>query len=189
MSSIGSYRFQKSASQTLTASAASSDTLTPPALALDGFGGLTAGTITVGPLVASSAKVRVRSDIGGAAGILVTTDRPGAAPRALPALNDTFSFDEDTGALRFDADGRADLAAAVQIVAPAGLAVAGGANGLVTVAAAGHSIGTVPVGAPGNFTHDIRVTRLDDPTTFLVARLNVPEATSSFARSSPVEVS
>jgi Bacterial Ig domain len=35
-----------------------------------------------------------------------------------------------------DADGRADLVAAAQIVAPAGLVVSGGANGLVTVTAA-----------------------------------------------------
>jgi hypothetical protein len=35
-----------------------------------------------------------------------------------------------------DADGRADLLAAVEIVAPAGLTVTGGANGLVTVTAA-----------------------------------------------------
>ncbi|MFL5442980.1 MAG: Ig-like domain-containing protein, partial [Myxococcales bacterium] len=223
-------------SQTLTVSAASSDTVNSPALSLDGFGALTAGTISVNPLVASPANVRVRSAAGGFTDMMVSTNYSGAAPGALKALNDTFAFDEDTGAHilsvlandtnaaggtvaivaaprlgtatanadgtitytsnanangadsftyqvttaagksnianvaltinpindpstavndgpftlvagkatalpnlldnDLDADGRADLAAAVQIVAPAGLTVSGGANGLVTVTAA-----------------------------------------------------
>jgi hypothetical protein len=222
--------------QTLSVSATSSDTVTPPTLSLDGFGPLTAGSITVNPLVASPAKVRVRSSIGGVTDLLVTTNFAAAAPNALAALNDSFAFDEDTGAQILnvlandtnaaggtvtivaaprlgtavanadgtvtytananangadsftyqvtttaatsnianvsltinpvndpstavndgpftvvagratqlpnlldndvDADGRADLVAAVQIVAPAGLTVSGGANGLVTVTAA-----------------------------------------------------
>jgi hypothetical protein len=51
--------------------------------------------------------------------------------------------------------------------------------------AAGHSIGTVPVGALGNWTFDLR--GLDDPTT-LLARPNVLEATSSFAGASTVSI-
>jgi len=222
--------------QTLSVSATSSDTVNPPALSLDGFGALTAGSITVNPLIASPAKVRVRSDIGGFADLIVTTNFSGAAPGALRALNDAFTFAEDAGAQILgvlandtnaaggtvavtaqprlgtavanpdgtvtytananvngadsfsytvttsagtsntanvaltispvndpstavndgpftvvagratqlpnlldndvDADGRADLVAAVEITAPAGVSVAGGANGLVTVTAA-----------------------------------------------------
>jgi len=349
-------------SATLTVSAASSDTVNSPALSLDGFGALTAGTISVKPLVASPAKVRVRSAAGGFTDMMVSTNYSGAAPGALKALNDTFAFDEDTGAHilnvlandtnaiggtvaviaaprlgtavaqadgtvsytananangadsftyqvttaagksnianvaltinpindpstavndgpftvvagkatvlpnlldnDLDADGRADLIGAVQIVAPAGVTVTGGANGLVTVTAAtagtftftykvqeaggqisanaatvtlnvipsdtvtitraqftiaqkrwvvtgttsvpnqtinltyvnggalvaGHSIGTVPVDALGNWTLDIRgVTGLDDPS-IQVPRPTTLKATSSFAGASTVAI-
>jgi hypothetical protein len=223
-------------SQTMTVSATSSDTVNSPALSTEGYGPMTAGTISVPSLVAAPAKVRVRSAAGGFTDLMVSTNYSGAAPGALKALNDTFAFDEDTGAQILnvlandtnaaggtvavvaaprlgtavanadgsvtytananangadsftyqvttaggpsnianvsltinpvndpstavndgpftvvagtatqlpnlldndvDADGRADLVAAVQIVAPAGLTVAGGANGLVTVTAA-----------------------------------------------------
>jgi hypothetical protein len=233
--------------QALSVSATSSDTVNPPALSLDGFGALTAGSIAVNPLIASPAKVRVRSDIGGFADLIVTTNYSGAAPGALRALNDAFTFAEDSGAQilgvlandtnaaggtvavtaqprlgtaianpdgtvtytananangadsfsytvttsggtsntanvaltispvndpstavndgpftlvagnatplpnlldnDFDADGRADLVAAVEITAPAGITVTGGANGLVTVTAV----------AAGTFTFTYKV--------------------------------
>jgi hypothetical protein len=233
--------------QTLTVNAASSDTVDPPALSLDGFGSLAAGQISVTPLVASPAKIRVRSIIGGMSELPVTTRYYGAAPGALRALNDSFTFPEDTGAHILnvlandtsaaggtvaltsqprlgtafvnadgtvtytgaanasgadsfayqvttaagksniasvalnvspvndlptavndgafsivagaattlpnlldndvDADGRADMVAAVNIVAPAGVTVTGGANGVVTVTAA----------AAGTFTFTYKV--------------------------------
>jgi hypothetical protein len=102
MSSIGFYRFHKSVGRTPTAGAVSSDTVESPALPLDGFGARAAATICVEPLLASPARVRVRSDVGGAARIQVATDHPGAAPAALRALNDTFAFDEDAGADSLD---------------------------------------------------------------------------------------
>ncbi|MFL5454174.1 MAG: Ig-like domain-containing protein, partial [Myxococcales bacterium] len=159
-----------------------------------------------------------------------------------------------------DPDGRADMVAAVNIVAPAGVIVSGGTNGVVSVtvaapgsytftyqvqdkagaisanaatvtlnaipadtvtitkatytiaqkrwvvtgttsvpnqtinltyvngAAAGHSIGTVPVDALGNWTLDIRnVSGLDDPST-LNPRPNVLKATSSFAGAATVGI-
>jgi hypothetical protein len=54
--------------------------------------------------------------------------------------------------------------------------------------AAGHSIGTVPVDALGNWTLDIRgVTGLDDPTT-LAVRPTTLKATSSSGGSATVTI-
>src|SRR3954466_11096363 len=343
----------------LTVNATSSDAVTPPALSVDGFGPMTAGVLSYTPLMASPAKITVRSGLGGTATIDVTTSFFGAAPGALRALNDSYTFAEDSGAQTLnvlandtsaaggtiaivaparlgtavvaagavtytananangvdsftykvttaagtsniatvtlnitpvndaplavndgpftvvagvattlpnlldndiDPDGRADMVAAVQIVAPASIKVAGGANGLVTFTApsagsytftykvqdsagaisantstvtvnvvptdnvaitkatytiaqkrwvvtgttstplqtinltyvngtaAGHSIGTVPVDALGNWTLDIRgVTGLDDPST-LAARPTTLKATSSNGGSSTVTI-
>src|SRR4051812_482878 len=221
---------------TLTVNATSSDSVGAPQLSVDGFGPLTAGVLSYAPLMASPAKIVVRSTLGGVAEIDVSTNFFGAAPGALRALNDAYTFPEDAGpqilnvlandisaaggtvalvaaprlgtavvnadgtvtytananafggdsftyqvttaagtsniasvALTIsavndpptavndgpftvvvgkatvlpnlldndvDADGRADMVAAVNFVAPAGLTVSGGANGLVTVTAA-----------------------------------------------------
>jgi hypothetical protein len=83
---------------TLTVNATSSDTVSAPVLSVDGFGDLTAGALSYAPLMASPAKVRVRSTLGGFADLDVTTNFFGAAPGALRALNDSFTFAEDSGA-------------------------------------------------------------------------------------------
>src|SRR4051812_579773 len=221
---------------TLTINAASSDSVSSPALSVDGFGPMTAGVLSYNPLMAPPARISVRSARGGVAVVDVRTNFFGAAPGALRAVNDAFTFAEDSGAHVLtvlandssaaggkvtvvsqprlgtaianlngtvtytssananggdsftyqvttaagtsniasvaitptpvnepstagnhgpfpvrgrqgtpppnlldndvDPDGRADLLAAVQMVAPAGVTVSGGANGLVTVTAA-----------------------------------------------------
>ncbi|MFL5399252.1 MAG: cadherin-like domain-containing protein [Myxococcales bacterium] len=83
---------------TLTVNATSSDTVSAPVLSVDGFGDLTLGALSYAPLMASPAKVRVRSTLGGFADLDVTTNFFGAAPGALRALNDAFTFAEDSGA-------------------------------------------------------------------------------------------
>ncbi|MFL5248191.1 MAG: Ig-like domain-containing protein [Myxococcales bacterium] len=343
----------------LTINATSSDSVTPPSLAVDGFGLMTGGVLSYSPLMAAPARITVRSSLGAVATIDTTTSFFGAAPGALRAINDSFTFAEDAGPQilnvlandpssaggtvtlaaqprlgtavvnadgtvtytgnanasgtdtftymvttaagsatatvtvnmtpvndaptavndgtfsvvagtpttlpnlldnDIDPDGRADMVAAVNIVAPAGVVVSGGTNGVVSVtvaapgsysftykvqdkagaisanaatvtlnaipadtvtitkatytiaqkrwvvtgttsvpnqtinltyvngAAAGHSIGTVPVDALGNWTLDIRnVSGLDDPST-LTPRPNVLKATSSFAGAATVGI-
>jgi hypothetical protein len=232
---------------TLTVNAVSSDAVGLPALSVDGFGSMTAGALTYKPLMAPPAKITVRSARGGVAVLDLGTNFFGAAPGALRAINDAFTFAEDSGAHvlnvlandvsaaggkvtvvsaprlgsaaanlngtitytgnananggdsftyqvttaagvsniasvamtltpvndpatpvndgpftvvagkatqlpnlldnDIDPDGRADMLAAVQIAAPAGVTVTGGANGLVTVTAA----------AAGTFTFTYKV--------------------------------
>jgi hypothetical protein len=64
---------------------------------VDGFGDMTAGVLSFSPLMAAPAKITVRSSLGGTAIIDTTTNFFGAAPGALRALNDTFTFLEDSG--------------------------------------------------------------------------------------------
>jgi len=80
----------------LTVTANSSETVTPPSLSLLGFGPMVANTITVAPLAAPPAKVTVLSTDGGTTDLLVTTGY-GNAGTGTPALanNDTFTINED----------------------------------------------------------------------------------------------
>jgi cadherin-like protein len=83
----------------LTVTANSSDTLTPPTLTLAGYGTLVGGTLTVAPLNAPPAKVTVLSSDGGVADLLVTTLN-GNAGSGIPALaaNDNYTINEDCSA-------------------------------------------------------------------------------------------
>jgi len=83
---------------TLTVNAVSSDAVGLPALSVDGFGSMTAGALTYKPLMAPPAKITVRSARGGVAVLDLGTNFFGAAPGALRAVNDAFTFAEDSGA-------------------------------------------------------------------------------------------
>jgi Big-like domain-containing protein len=80
----------------LTVTANSSETVTPPSLSLLGYGPMVGNTITVSPLAAPPAKVTVLSTDGGTTDLLVTTGF-GNAGSGVPALanNDTFTINED----------------------------------------------------------------------------------------------
>src|SRR4051812_2063450 len=121
----------------LTVNAISSDSVTPPALAVDGFGAMTGGVLSYTPLMASPAKITVRSGLGGTATIDVTTSFFGAAPGALRALNDSYTFAEDSGAqtLNVLANDTSAAGGTIAIVAPARLGTAVVAAGAVTYTA------------------------------------------------------
>jgi hypothetical protein len=59
---------------------------------------MTAGVLSYSPLMAAPAKITVRSSLGGVAVIDTTTNFFGAAPGALRALNDAFTFPENSPA-------------------------------------------------------------------------------------------
>ncbi len=76
--------------------ATSSDTLSAPTLTLGGLGDLTAGSITVSPLIAPPAKITVLSSQGGTADLLVSTGT--GTPAGIPvAVNDSVTIAEDSG--------------------------------------------------------------------------------------------
>jgi hypothetical protein len=91
--------YNPAAGGSLTVTANSSDTLTPPTLSLARFGAMVGNTITVAPLAAPPAKVTVLSADGGTTDLLVTT-LTGTAGTGTPALaaNDTFTINEDCSA-------------------------------------------------------------------------------------------
>jgi hypothetical protein len=142
--------------QTLTVNAASSDAVNAPGLSLDGFGNLTAGQISVFPQVASPAKIRVRSTIGGMSELPVTINYSGAAPGALRALNDSFTFPEDSGAQRLNVLANDTSAAggtvAVMSQPRLGTAVVNAADGSVTYTAAANASGA------DSFTYQVTTT-------------------------------
>jgi hypothetical protein len=83
----------------LTITAASSDLVTPPVLSAVGFGDLVNGQLVVMPLSAPPSTVRVQSSAGGINRFQVTTGVGGAPNPAVPvAVNDSFTFAEDSGA-------------------------------------------------------------------------------------------
>jgi hypothetical protein len=90
--------------RTLTVKATSSETITPPSLTLDAFNKpLVGGQVTVTGLDAPPAKVRVFSTRNGATELAVTTGIGNVTPPAsLTAVNDTFTFPEDSGAQRLN---------------------------------------------------------------------------------------
>src|SRR4051812_28106182 len=88
--------------EVLTVNATSSDSVTPPALSVDGFGSMTASVLTVTPKFAPPASIRVRSSLGAFADLDVTTNYMGAAAGALRAINDAYSFAENSPAQILD---------------------------------------------------------------------------------------
>jgi hypothetical protein len=86
----------------LTVNATSSDSVTPPALSVDGFGPLTNGVLSYTPLMAPPAKITVRSSLGAVAQLDASTNFFGAAPGTQRALNDSYTFPEDAGPQTLD---------------------------------------------------------------------------------------
>jgi hypothetical protein len=126
---------------TLAVAATSSDTLIAPTLSLayDGFRtDLLAGAIAVPGLVAPPSKVRVLSSASGETEYMLHTGfETGGAPTPLipVALNDSFTFAEDSGVQTFDLLGNDAnaLGATVTITSPPGLGTAVvNPNGTVT---------------------------------------------------------
>jgi hypothetical protein len=84
----------------LSVKASSSDVLVPPILTVAGFGEIPAGSdqLLFGPLAAPGAKVRVLSSAGGAAELATKIGFVSNVPPPGPvAVNDAFTFDEDSG--------------------------------------------------------------------------------------------
>ncbi|MFL5415800.1 MAG: Ig-like domain-containing protein [Myxococcales bacterium] len=129
----------------LTVNAVSSDAVNPVTLSVDGFGDMTAGALSFAPLMAPPAKITVRSSLGGSAIIDTTTNFFGAAPGALRALNDSFTFLEDAGPQILDVltnDVSAAGGAVVVVAQPRlGTAIAN-ADGTVTYTGNANAFGT-----------------------------------------------
>lgn len=87
------------ASLLLSVKAASSDATNPPTLTLNGHGPMTAGAISVSPLLAPPAKVHVVSSAGGVGELRVTTGLGSPGGNVPLALNDEISMNEDQGTL------------------------------------------------------------------------------------------
>ncbi|MFL5441127.1 MAG: Ig-like domain-containing protein [Myxococcales bacterium] len=158
----------------LTVNATSSDAVTPPALAVDGFGAMTGGVLSYSPLMASPAKITVRSALGATATIDVATSFFGAAPGALRALNDSFTFAEDSGAQTLDvlANDTSAAGGTIAIVAGARLGTAlANLAGSVTYTALANANGidsftykvTTAAGTSNIATVTLNITPVNDP--------------------------
>ncbi|HET9596434.1 MAG TPA: Ig-like domain-containing protein [Anaeromyxobacteraceae bacterium] len=105
--------------QMLSVRATSSDLLAPPILTVAGFGEIPAGSdqVAFSPLAAPGAKVRVISSAGGAAELATKVGFVTNVPPAGPvAVNDAFTFNEDSGPQTLDLLGN-DTGAAGGVVA------------------------------------------------------------------------
>ncbi|MFL5431751.1 MAG: cadherin-like domain-containing protein [Myxococcales bacterium] len=152
----------------LTVNATSSDAVTPPALAVDGFGAMTGGVLSYSPLMASPAKITVRSALGATATIDVTTSFFGAAPGALRALNDSFTFAEDSGAQTLDVLAN-DTSAAGGTIA----IVAGARLGTALANLAGSVTYTANANANGIDSFTYRVTTAAGTSNIATVTLNI----------------